>query len=58
MMRPESMGNQMAGGERLPFSGGMNAGEQTVSNESTAVLLTVSVAALLVGLVIAKKYRH
>ena len=58
MMRPESMGNQMAGGERFPFSGGMNADKQAVSNESTAVLLAVSVAVLLVGLVIAKKYRH
>lgn len=58
MMRPESIGNQMAGGERFPFSGGMNADEQTVSSESTAVLVAVSVAVLLVGLVIAKKYRR
>jgi len=58
MMRPENMSNQMAGGESFPFSDGINVGGQNASNESTAVLLAVSVAVLLVGLVIAKRYRH
>jgi len=58
MMRPENMSNQMAGGESFPFSDGINVGGQNASNESTAVLLAVSVAVLLVGLIIAKKYRR
>ena len=57
-MRPENMGNLMAGGGSFPFSGEINAGGQSASNEPTAVLLVVSVAVLLGGLVIAKKYRR
>ena len=58
-MVPQDFGNQMPmGGNNRSIPDGVNNTGTTIPSPSTLPLLAVSVLVLLMGLFVAKKYRH